>query len=485
MQPFWKTILLLLAVPVISFFVATAVQSKFNDELQQALLERARPSEVSRIMSYTMDNLCASPDLPSDLEPACTAYRVSGWIRTGAVWTGAGGLLLMLLIRLAGLRARVDRKLLWRVFRPGLYITMASLMLLMLANGALAMGALYYGGAVLFEVVYTRLIFFVGAGVAIGLYITAQAVRRTFDRPVVDVFARTLPPEAHREIWAFVTQLAGRMQAAPPTAIVAGLEPNFFVTESEVDALDGRHRGRTLYLSLPLSRILSVQELKAVIGHELGHFRGEDTRFSQLFFPIYRGANIALQGLARSMDHIAKAVAIWPAINVLAFFLDSFAVAESHLSRQRELVADQAGVEAAGVRAMGSALVKLHAFSDQWAAVWERMRYALAERAPVANASLAFTKFAGNAAGEQVLKGIADSRVAHPTDSHPPLGARLEALQLTMNDVREQALVAAPDEPAIALFGPIEAVEEGLTAELNRLIQGHGLVPEVAATAEG
>lgn len=59
--------------------------------------------------------------------------------------------------------------------------------------------------------------------------------------------------------------------------LVVGLTPTFFVTEADVHCIGGTVTGRTMYLSVPLCRILTVEELSAVIAHELGHFRGEDT----------------------------------------------------------------------------------------------------------------------------------------------------------------------------------------------------------------
>jgi Zn-dependent protease with chaperone function len=78
-------------------------------------------------------------------------------------------------------------------------------------------------------------------------------------------------------LWERVRDVALDLNALPPEHIVVGLDPNFFVTESEVRCLDGTCNGRTLYCSLPLSRILTINEFIGIIGHELGHFKGEDT----------------------------------------------------------------------------------------------------------------------------------------------------------------------------------------------------------------
>ena len=47
---------------------------------------------------------------------------------------------------------------------------------------------------------------------------------------------------------------------------MAGLDANFFVTEAEVRTPTGPCRGRTLSCSLPLARILTVEEFTAIVG---------------------------------------------------------------------------------------------------------------------------------------------------------------------------------------------------------------------------
>lgn len=146
-----------------------------------------------------------------------------------------------------------------------------------------------------------------------------------------------------------------------------GLDPNFFVTEASVTCCGNVFRGRTLYLSEPLCRILSVQELRAIIGHELGHFRGDDTSFSLKFYPIYRGTVQSIEAIAASTSAMGEGgFAVIPAAYALGFFLHCFAQAESRISRDRELAADAIASECAGERTLGVALTKVCAHSIAW-----------------------------------------------------------------------------------------------------------------------
>jgi hypothetical protein len=45
-----------------------------------------------------------------------------------------------------------------------------------------------------------------------------------------------------------VVELAAKMGARTPEATVVGLEPNFYVTEANVICLDGKLKGRSMFL---------------------------------------------------------------------------------------------------------------------------------------------------------------------------------------------------------------------------------------------
>ena len=93
---------------------------------------------------------------------------------------------------------------------------------------------------------------------------------------------------------------------------------------------------------------MTTDEFVAVIGHELGHFRGDDTKFSERFYPIYRGTAASIVSLHVAGGRGWGQVSLLPAIAVFGFFLEAFSSAERRLSRERELAADQAGASVAG-----------------------------------------------------------------------------------------------------------------------------------------
>jgi Zn-dependent protease with chaperone function len=257
------------------------------------------------------------------------------------------------------------------------------------------------------------------------------------------------------------------------------------VTEADVEATDGHWRGRNLFLSLPLMRILDPAELRAVVGHELGHFRGRDAAYSTRFYPIYRGTGEAIGRLANAgAGSAARSVALLPAMVLLTLFYDGFAAAERAISRDRELAADAAGTEAASARDLGTALLKLTAFTEQWPPALEAVVGEARGATPVSNLGDVFVDRARKSAGPSALADVGERDIPHPTDSHPPVGQRLEALGLSATDLADDALLIEPSPAADTILQRREPDERTLTSWVNERVRSMPMAPQEPAGAE-
>ena len=103
------------------------------------------------------------------------------------------------------------------------------------------------------------------------------------------------PAEAPR-LWQLVDELAEQVGTAAPAEIMLTTEANAAVTDNTrlLGLLPGH---RCLYLGVPLLAGLSLAELRALLGHELGHFAGRHTRLTAL---IYRGY-LAMDGITENL----------------------------------------------------------------------------------------------------------------------------------------------------------------------------------------
>jgi len=136
----------------------------------------------------------------------------------------------------------------------------------------------------------------------------------------------------------------------------------------------------------------------------------------------------------------------------------------------REARADRAAAAVAGADALASALVKVHVFAPAWEAVVDAMVYAVRSRTQYVNASALFQEIVASNADPERLKGLGPQEQGHPTDRHPPLAHRLEALSVDRERLAAASLVTSPTSPAIALVEDAETIEQGLSAAEQRLI---------------
>ena len=165
------------------------------------------------------------------------------------------------------------------------------------------MGAIYYGESALFGRIHVFVIVAIGLGALVGVIAIARNAFSLVRKAQTAVIGKALSQSEAPTLWSRVEGIADRLHALHPDNIVLGLDPNFFVTEANVVCLSGSCVGRTLYCSVPLMRILTMREFEAIIGHELGHYKGLDTKYSQKFFPIYRGTANTISELLARISH--------------------------------------------------------------------------------------------------------------------------------------------------------------------------------------
>jgi Zn-dependent protease with chaperone function len=452
---------LILGVPVLGFVVAEGIQAYFNSELRSALRQQFADLAPEKISAATIDRLCEQRT--AELREICSTNDNLKVLSASAIGAGAVGLMLLLGIRIAGSLSRSNRRLLLWVFKPGLYLTGIALIGLVLVHAGVAMAAIYYGESALVGRVHVFIIGAIGLGALAGVFAIVRNAFSLVRNAQTLVIGKTVSQSDAPDLWSRVQGIADRLGALHAENVVLGLDPNFFVTEADVVCLSGTCGGRTLYCSLPLMRILSLPEFDGVIGHELGHYKGLDTKFSQQFFPIYRGTANSIATLQETGGEGSGIIALLPAIAVFSYFLESFSVAESRISRARELAADKDGAVVSEVRTIASALIKVHAFSGFWAALQQAAAQSLQEGKAFANASKTYAEVAAAQAKPDVFEGIAETHLTHPTDSHPPLSVRLKSLGSSIDEAGSDALNIKPSPSAIDLLPEAEKLEEEIS----------------------
>jgi Zn-dependent protease with chaperone function len=473
---------LILGVPLFGFAVSEGIQAHLNSELRLAMRQQYPDLDPSIVAQLSFDQICETPN--PELHSLCSTNRNLNLMSAAAVWAGSIGLILLLMIRIAGSVAQTNRSLLLSLFTPGLYLTAVLLIGLVVVHGTVAIAAIYYGESTFLGRIHIGVIVAIGLGALLGIAALIPNVFSLVSKAETFVLGTEITRKQAPELWQRVEEIANQLGALRPEHVVVGLDPNFFVTEADVVCLNAKLSGRTLYCSLPFCRILNKEEFSAVIGHELGHYKGLDTHFSQKFFPIYRGTTSAIASLQETGDEGSKMIALLPAIAVLSYFLECFSIAESRISRVRELAADQEGATATHPASLASALVKLHAFAGTWEALRQAAVSAIHEGKALVNASKTYAEVVAGSTSADVFNEIGETHLSHPTDSHPPLAVRLDALKTSIKDVSAAALDVRPTAAAIELFPGAEEVEENISGAYQAILaREYGISIESEATA--
>ncbi|GJD73225.1 M48 family metalloprotease [Methylobacterium goesingense] len=305
------------------------------------------------------------------------------------------------------------------------------------------------------------------AVVAIGAVLVAAGatvlgLRRAlsaFEPDPLSIFGRVVSPAEAPGLWRLIEGLGERLGALKPEAVVVGLTGGFFVSAGPAVVEPGGAplTGRILYLPLPYLALLRGDEVAAIIGHELAHYAGGDTVYSQRFLPIYAGVGRSLDAVAEG--HAGSFGLLGPSLRLGVFVMENFHLAVRHWSRTREFAADAAGASPVSVDAAARALLRTGAVAPRIAETLD----AAAEAPGSAPADLVAASL-----DHAIARGLDDpathleAEQAHPTDTHPPTRERLAALGRTLDTELLAAAAAVPPPHALGQLAAYFADPTGL-----------------------
>ncbi|PWU59639.1 hypothetical protein DLE60_15305, partial [Micromonospora globispora] len=285
-----------------------------------------------------------------------------------------------------------------------------------------------------------------------------------------------LTPQGAPQLWELVRELAARVGTREPDEIRLVAEANAAVTEDS--KLFGLIPGwRTVTVGLPLLRAYRVDQLRAVLAHEMGHFSGRHTATVRL---AHRGRMVIVETVRGTTVGVLRAV--------LSGYAHLYVAVEQSVSRQLEYEADRYAVAAGGRAAMVSALREIRVVATGWDGYLEHHVLPAYDRGHLPEDLFGGFEAYLTACREEIRERSVEVNPAEPGwwDSHPPIGDRIAALRF-VPDVP----VAADDRPAGVLVPDLDAAGRQLQAGIFeragiRLLPWDRLTPALAdQTARG
>jgi Zn-dependent protease with chaperone function len=474
----------LLAIPLIGLLIAYNIDGKYESDFITAVAESANvtTNEVSD-KGITLSAACSENGGEGlGLRKICDYVEDILLLKTASIYSLIGGFILILFVLVSRRIIGLKRKRLAALFSPITLLTMLGLSASIIVQGTILVYGVYISEVVYTEHFHPKLIIILGLGAIIAAYILIKSVFASFKSNPTLVFGEKITGENGNGLIGFVNNIANAVGARAPDNIVLGLEPSFYVTAATVALAGdkGALKGTTMYLSLPFLSIFSKEELVAVIGHELGHFKGEDTLYTMRFYPAYSRLYNALNGLnEQAQKESAANIFGIPAIATLTFVLNEFSITERTIGRGREFEADKVGASVAGGLALITALLKVSVYAELWNELRRFNIQKLAEGVVYNDLANIYCEASENRYGnlnfEETIQNLLVFQMSHLTDTHPTLNERMSALNIENSKLKKELLKPANTD-LNEYFSEIEKLTENLSVNEHRLMVAFGYV---------
>jgi len=457
-----KAISALSIIPIIGFLVSFGILNSIPEDNMP----------ISELIARIQYNCSV------DYEEVCSTLSSIILLRTASIYSGFGSLFIVFFYFSISRICGTNRKMISKLFPPLIPIILLMISVQTIVQGAILTYGFYIAEAFWLEAVHWILVGAIGLGAIVGAF---QIIGSIFDlsKKLVHVQSgQQISASDQPKIWELVNSIAEDINSNPPNNIVVGIEPTFYATAADVAGCgDTTLKGETLYLSLPLMRLFNKSELKAVIGHELGHFSAKDTEYSSKFAPVYRGLGNSINSLSEG-DGDATDWAKMPALFVLKSMYESFERNVASISREREFEADKVGVSVSSAKDLAFSLSKVIFFSSMWSNIRLENIERLNEGKISPNLSLIFKDSAAYNLNKKTLEDeketILNSAVSHPTDSHPLLAERLENIEFDKNEIKIKEILLQGDSCS-ELIENVEQLEMDLTELEHRMMFAYGV----------
>lgn len=466
------TLLFLFLVPGIALWFTNHAQKSMDADYRTAIVqhlnqasdisETERQQRLSYINTHPVSALCASSDDEnrSARESLCETYSHPWqfyWAQTIATICLILGAICIFTLASLGLLAFVNEKAQYLSLVLGWRSLTLFAAVQALAQAGLLVWLSFWLTAFFWHKYYVKLILVVAIAVLFtAFYVVAKIFKSAKSTHYIE---GEQVGELHApELWLRVRNLAARLKTPPPDHIVAGIDANFFVTEAPLHVAGHKLEGRTLYISIPLLRVLSQTEADAVLTHELAHLRGGDTAHSAAVGP-------KLQQFDQYCAEMAQA-SIWPVFHLMNLYRLIYEFAHAEHSRHREFLADKIAAKVISGQAVANSLLKVAAY----ASYRNDIENELFARNQQHGEQIGIAQYVAEglhpyAMSPDFITAMDHANVPHPYDSHPRLADRMKNVGVYIPDIEFGPIVTKEPENSWANYiKNAKTIEEKLWA---------------------
>lgn len=259
-----------------------------------------------------------------------------------------------------------------------------------------------------------------------------------------------LEPAQHPELFRLIDSVRQATDQSPPASVYLIPEVNAWVTQR--GGWMGFGSRRVMGIGLPLLEALTVDQFRAVLSHEFGHYHAGDTMLG----PWIQKTRM---GILRTLGRLGDSWIRLPFVGYANLF---FRITNA-VSRAQEFAADALAAHVAGSQALIGGLKQLHRADAAFSSFWQT------EYVPALNHNVrpplgtGFARFMEHqkvsSDTDRLLATALSEGKTNPFDSHPPLADRCAALERIPDSTS-----STDARPASSLLNSIEDLERELLA---------------------
>jgi Zn-dependent protease with chaperone function len=446
MKAWIKVIGILFVLPLFALFFFQYAPELENKEVREQFLksigknpntsDQVKAEQRTYIQSLNFYAICKGQVADSQalirelqITDVCESFERFSFARLLSMILVGLGILHLLSTWLLGQMAGKSRFALIRNVRLGWRTSTFFSLLILLGQTVIAVFTTYYLTVLFTNRYYPKLLLMIVIGGGWAFYKVAKLIISHIPIESNESAAEAVSESQAPKLWQAVRNVAQKIGTQPPEHILMGLSTAFYVTEFPVRHTAGVTSGRILFLSEPMMRQMPLDEITAIIGHEMGHFHGDDTALTRELSPLLVKSD-------RTMGLLAEAGWIGaPAMHAMGVFSYFFEKSISAFRRERELLADAAGASITSAKSAALALARYSYASEVYG--WTLDLHVL-NKIPKEQAHEQIQKEVR--ASDAFWKDITEHRTPHPFDSHPPLSIRTEKLGFPMATLQEAAM---------------------------------------------
>jgi Zn-dependent protease with chaperone function len=361
-------------------------------------------------------------------------FQIAGQVSAVAL---IAGVVMLLMICALGAAAFANRQMQYLSFVTGWRLLTFFCAIEAVAQGVALVWLAFWLTAFFFKVYFVKLIAIAAIAAAMAVFYAVVCIFKRVPQ-TTNVEGELICESSAPALWAHVRELAAKAETAPPDHIVAGIDTNFFVTEAPLRVNERTLRGRSLFVSLPLLRLLDRLEADAVLMHELAHFRGGDTASSAALGPKL----VQYDFYCAMMQATGVTVLVF---YVLRLYRVIFEFALKRDSRGREFVADSIAATLVSAQGLVRALIKIGAYARYRDVIEQRLFAEQGQHGEqLGIADRVATGLAPYAGSAQFLDAMQAACIPHPFDSHPALSERMRSVGHEVNETDYSQVVTQP-----------------------------------------